>query len=395
MPQKDPILDLRIVKTRKFSIFQWELCTWWEIITGRTRRGKINLPLSQAEQQDMVVHYCDLAQQEQRLFGLLEQQSTNEGQEELAQNLFECRGNVKALRPCAEHILARDVQHAFQEEGIFNPWNIGSIFFPPLLFRLERPPYLLVVAYRDRMERKAMLLLKQPLAPDEIERIEHSIEASGYSAIVTPVGGFGTYPCLVNPGSLLKTINTIAHEWVHNYLTLRPLGIRYAWWIFTKQGNQDIISLNETVAQIAGDEIGNKVLAACYPSHIPPFAPPLVSSVARVKPLQEELGATYHLIEQHLAQGNIEIAEQMMEEYAAKLRGQGYAIRKMNQALLAFYGVYAATPAFQDARGSIGEKLLTLRENSPSLKAFLSDVSGVTTIAQLDVLLARQRPGDI
>ena len=48
------------------------------------------------------------------------------------------------------------------------------------------------------------------------------------STLVTPVGGVGTYPAMVAQSADLNWIaNVTAHEWAHNYLTLRPLGINY------------------------------------------------------------------------------------------------------------------------------------------------------------------------
>jgi len=58
--------------------------------------------------------------------------------------------------------------------------------------------------------------------------------------------------------NLIWLLNTIAHEWIHNYLTLRPLGLLYL-------ETPELRTMNETTASIAGDEIGALVLERYYP----------------------------------------------------------------------------------------------------------------------------------
>ena len=48
-------------------------------------------------------------------------------------------------------------------------------------------------------------------------------------------------------------LDTVAHEWTHTYLYLRPLGWHYG-------GSGGMRTINETVASIVGDEIGRRVV---------------------------------------------------------------------------------------------------------------------------------------
>jgi hypothetical protein len=64
--------------------------------------------------------------------------------------------------------------------------------------------------------------------------------------------------------------------------------------------------------------------------------------------------------------------------------GNGYRLRKLNQAYFAFHGSYATGPAGVDP---IGPKLELLRERSPSLAAFFEAVESMTTVADLDTAL--------
>jgi hypothetical protein len=64
---------------------------------------------------------------------------------------------------------------------------------------------------------------------------------------------------VIDRASLEWVISTVAHEWVHNYLTLFPLGINYS-------TSSDLTIMNETISEIVGDEIGQRVLEQHYPA---------------------------------------------------------------------------------------------------------------------------------
>ena len=71
-------------------------------------------------------------------------------------------------------------------------------------------------------------------------------------------------------------MQTIAHEWTHNWLYLRPLGYSYL------ADSQDIRTINETVASLAGDELGLKVMRRYYLDTLKKEHPDLVEP----KPLE-------------------------------------------------------------------------------------------------------------
>ena len=55
-----------------------------------------------------------------------------------------------------------------------------------------------------------------------------------------PIGGIGTYPTMVMQSTNLAWLTeAIAHEWTHNYLTLRPLGLNY-------ETTPELRTINET-----------------------------------------------------------------------------------------------------------------------------------------------------
>ena len=54
-------------------------------------------------------------------------------------------------------------------------------------------------------------------------------------------------------------VGTVIHEWTHNFLSLRPLGINYG-------TTPELRTMNETTASIVENEIGPLLLARYYPT---------------------------------------------------------------------------------------------------------------------------------
>ena len=72
------------------------------------------------------------------------------------------------------------------------------------------------------------------------------------------------YPAMVvEQASLQWVLSTVAHEWTHHYLFLFPLGLRYA-------TSDEVTTLNETVSEIVGNEIGERLMLRYYPEALAP-----------------------------------------------------------------------------------------------------------------------------
>jgi hypothetical protein len=80
-------------------------------------------------------------------------------------------------------------------------------------------------------------------------------------------------------------------------------------------------------------------------------------------------------VDKYLAQGEIEQAEEFMEQKRQYLVSMGYYIRKLNQAYFAWHGTYADKPT---SISPIGLELKELRKKCASLKKFLSTVAMMT-----------------
>ena len=77
---------------------------------------------------------------------------------------------------------------------------------------------------------------------------------------------------VINSTDLAGLIETVAHEWIHNYLTFKPLGIRYEF-------SSELRTMNETTASIAGKEISRAVMQR-FDSSIDNRRNPLYDTVA-------------------------------------------------------------------------------------------------------------------
>jgi hypothetical protein len=221
----------------------------------------------------------------------------------------------------------------------------------------------------------AAYLLQPDLGELERDAIEDRASALGMAALVADVGALGSYPSAVPPLLDYQALmETVAHEWVHQYLALFPLGRHYF-------RDDETRTLNETVANIAGRELG-RLIVQRYPLPLP------TASQAPSPQVASELRQLRLDVESLLARGQVKEAEQLMEAKRRELAARGFYIRKINQAYFAFYGLYGDSPV---STSSVGPKLTRLREESGSLARFLSRAAGITSVQELDTLLASSR----
>ncbi len=205
------------------------------------------------------------------------------------------------------------------------------------------------------------------------------------SVLVVNIGGVGIYPTMVlRTTDFSWTIETIAHEWIHNFLTLRPLGMLYA-------ETPQLRTMNETSASLAGKEIALGVYAQYYPQFMPkPVIVQENTTEEPTKPAQPpafdyraEMHATRLKVDALLADGKIQQAEEYMEQRRIYFWDNGYHIRKINQAFFAFYGAYADVPGGAAGTDPVGPAVVSLREQSSSLAAFLNRISWMTSFEDL------------
>ena len=390
-PPRDPLnarLD-HLTTGLRFDLFRWEVGA----LTGKVGDLLSNpaTGLAPVEADALVRGYIDAAQRAGELEGDIERiysdpqtadpEAATAGQRA---ELATIRRQLDEQASTVEAILQGQLSQIIRQEGL----GTASTVWPPPQMRFTEPPQLLVVSPRDRIQRLRSVDLLADLDTADRGRLEEIVqEEENLSAYVTGIGGYGVFPTMVvDRYGLPWTAETIAHEWVHTYLAFRPLG-----WAFLKGG--DAVTMNETVASIAGEEMGQMLLQAYYPDLAPPPQP---SASETLKPANDdgdtfdfgrEMHATRVAVDELLAAGYVEEAEAFMEARRQTFLENGYRLRVLNQAYFAFHGSYATGPAATDP---IGPKLEQLRELSPSLNDFMHLASGLTSAAELDEVLAQQ-----
>ena len=291
-----------------------------------------------------------------------------------------------ALAPFAESILQSQLGDILSQLGLT---TFGQPL-PPVLYHSSPTPLALIVSPRNRIEQTANISVLPTLTLDQQISLEDNVAASlDVSTLVVPVGGVGVYPTMVMETTDLRwLLSTIAHEWTHNYLNVRPLGLSYS-------KTPELRTMNETVANIVGDEVGSLVMQNYYPEmSASSFNGTLIlfndpfrrSSLIEDPPafdFRAEMHETRVRADELLAEGKVEEAETYMEARRQVFWQNGYLLRKLNQAYFAFHGAYADVPGGAAGEDPVGPAVRALRAQSASLKDFINTIAGMTSFDQL------------
>jgi len=374
--------------------WQFDLITWEIAAIGHKMRAWVGQPaagLATAVAVAQVNAYLDRAAAIRRIQEQINQQSSTADSAKssitaLQAELAVLRNQQLAARPVVEQIIEDQIAVELQHVGL----EFFAQTFPPVQFTFVEPPRKLVVSPRDRITPIYSQMLDAAMTLDEIKASEASYRAHyGVSAYITNIGGLGAYPTMVvDQASLGWILSTVAHEWTHNYLTLFPLGINY-------MTNPDLTTMNETVADIVGNEVGARAIQTFYHTELlpPPGAddtpagqPPAVPNELPTFDFATEMRVTRLRVDELLAAGQVSAAEDYMEQRRLLFVENGYPLRVLNQAYFAFHGSYGTSAA---STSPLGPKLERLRELSPDLRHFLQTVRTFTSVAQLDAALAR------
>jgi len=294
-----------------------------------------------------------------------------------------------AIAGNVETVIRRQIQETLTDQGIYHPlWKyVGfDVNFPPPNFELVQLPYLLVISPRERILTVRTNLLRQDMTVPEMERVEAEVDDLGVSSLVVELGGLGaTYPTLVtNSADIRFVLDTAAHEWTHQYLVFRPLGFLYLLDLAGIAPNHEIATINETVADIVGEEISASIIDKYYADFVNDS--PQDNAVESGFDFDREMREIRKAVDVYLARGEVEAAERYMEERRQYLEDNGYYIRKLNQAYFAFHGRYADRPAF---RSPIGVELKELRAKSASLRDFLDTAASISSRQDLRLALEK------
>jgi hypothetical protein len=360
----------------------------WNLVAIGIKGGEAGINVEQhltaAQQHQLVIRYFDLVRdldttkyQVQLIFADAQINDPEDKAADLLAKQEELQSALSKLDPLIESILQRQVANTVVKLGIA---RLGEPV-PPVLYHTSATPKSLITSPREKIEQDVNISLMADLTLAETSQLEAAIEEkTGESALVVGTGGIGVYPTMImRTSDLAWVLNTIAHEWTHNYLTLRALGINY-------DTTPELRIMNETTASIAGNEIGIEVLKAYYPE----LAALGVDSFKLAAPPKEtafnfqlEMHETRVMVDELLSRGKVDEAETYMEERRKIFVEHGYIIRKLNQAYFAFYGAYADSPISAAGEDPVGEAVRKLRAENPTLAVFLRQMGKMNSYADL------------
>jgi len=284
------------------------------------------------------------------------------------------------LDPMAESILQDQVSATLTQQGL----TTGGQPIPPVLFHLTPLPYNLIISPRNKIQEDASVSLIPDLTVDQQVALENHVDKGlDVSSLVVPVGGIGTYPTMIERTTALDWLtDTIAHEWTHNWLAARPLGLNY-------DTSPAIRTMNETTADIVGGEVGKALLTRYYPDLAAQYSMQVQTASLSGSPaaagfdFRAEMHTTRVTVDAMLKAGKITQAETYMDQRRQVFWDNGYPIRKLNQAYFAFYGAYADVPGGAAGEDPVGPAVRALRTQSSSLVAFLKTIAQMSSFQQL------------
>ncbi len=380
--------------TIEFDYIDWTLKAVWQKAQQSALRLEDYLPESQPSQ--IVREYLRAVSQISRLKAQISViyadplvTDKSKAIQTLQEQLDTLINYKDRLAPNAESTLQQQISFVLAENNLS---SFGQPI-PPVLYHSTPLPMALIVSPRNKIQQDANISLLTEMTAGDMTLLEDQVMQNlDVSALVVPVGGVGVYPTMVMATSDLSYLSeTIAHEWTHNFLTIRPLGINY-------ETNSSLRTINETTASIVGNEIGEQVIRQYYPDLLPPEVEPVQKNENSEEALpqlkepevfnyRKEMHTTRVKVDALLEDGKIKDAEEYMEQRRKIFWENGYNIRRLNQAYFAFYGAYADTPGGAAGKDPVGPVVRAFRQQSQSLADFLEQISWVTSLEQLKMMV--------
>lgn len=393
VPPGDRLEEIRIfTRMIEFDYVNWTI----EAMLGKSAASAIKAPtyMTAEEQRDIVFEYFrvvrlvnETARKIDHIYADPAVTDADQAAAEHNRELIDLKEQERSLKAIAEAVIQHQVSTLAAEMGL----GLGGQPVPPVLYHATRLPEALIISPRSVIRQDYNISLEPELTTQVEEQLEENVESTAdVSALVVPIGGVGIYPTMVmNTTDLNWLLEVVAHEWTHNFLTLRPLGMLY-------EATPELRTINETTASIAGKEIGLEVLKRYYPELVPPEEQEETQSSSQAPKVEDPLAFNYRRemrttrmqVDKLLAEGKIEEAEEYMEQRRRFFWDHGYQIRKLNQAYFAFYGAYNDQPGGGAAgEDPVGPVVQQLREQSRSLADFLNRISWVTSFDGLKQIL--------
>ena len=386
-----------------YGLVSWEFENFFDKWRHRVWTALPWTPTSEADRRRALDRYVVLVDELRIAKDLLSEASSENGSDQ---------GNVSNAQLAVDRLIAerdgfRDGVEEFLEQAVADAIRsaevdlVGSFVWPPVDFRIDSPPKLLVTSPRDVIRRDEDVLIDPEISIDDIEKIENELaEVANISAVVLQTGGLASYPNVIPTAGLERLLDVAAHEWLHAYLVFNPLGRAYF-------DGGDIRVMNETLADIFGQEIGLRVYSEITGEpYVAPVRPETAMRNTESKnpdgpggsDSDEETGAddfdfnrfmaetrarTDELLEEEL----MDEAESYMESRRIELLDHGHTIRKINQAYFAFHNTYAESPS---STSPIARYLWDLRDQVDTVGELVKLLRPLGTYKEFELLLVER-----
>lgn len=376
----------RFSRAYEFDYLEWELDAFFQkAVQAATKAEKL---LNSDQQMRVVNSYLLTVREQNQLETDLRNASASPNASdklkvpELTQALDRKTGEFEVLSRLAEPVIQNQTELSLASLG----FGLGGQVLPPVLYQVSEMPMNLIVSPRTEISTIFEINLEPGLSVLEREKIESGIFRDySLAALVEPIGGLGAYPTMVMQSSdIAWLLETVSHEWTHNWLTFHSLGLRY----FT---SDQLRTINETTSSISGKEICQQTLKTWYPQYLPvdeknkhattkkPFVPEKESFSFR-----KEMHTTRVRVDAFLAEGKVEESEAYTESRRVFLWENGYHLRKINQAYFAFYGSYNDTPGGGAAGDDpVGPVVQQYRKQFEDFHRFMLKIASVKSFNEL------------
>jgi len=389
-PTQESDVIRRYTRPFEFDYIGWEIQAFWNKALGLSFGIAHHLTIDQ--QREIVQDYFQLLAQSREIEGELTRLYSEPGKSntdmvnQLENDLTLLDRRLEHQSMLAEPVIQHQLSYAISSLGIT---RVGTPF-PALLFQTTPLPKQLIISPRDEIRQERSISLVSDISLEEMIALEELVEENtDYSALVVPIGGVGTYPSMIIETTYLPNLlDTVAHEWIHNHLIFRPLGLRYL-------ATPALRTMNETTANISGDEIMRETLLIFYPEYFRQEFVPAATLQANAAffPLDNETGFSFSEtmyqtrvhVDELLAQGKIKDAENFMDAQRQIFWENGYQLRKLNQAYFSFYGAYADSPFSAAGSDPVGEDVRLFRSQQDSLASFVWKMSWMFNYRQLRI----------
>ena len=386
-----------------YGLVSWEFENFFDKWRHRVWTALPWTPTSEADRRRALDRYVVLVDELRIAKDLLSEVSSENGS---------AQGNVSNAQLAVDRLIAerdglRDGVEEFLEQAVADAIRsaevdlVGSFVWPPVDFRIDSPPKLLVTSPRDVIRRDEDVLIDPEISIDDIEKIENELaEVANISAVVLQTGGLASYPNVIPTADLERLLDVAAHEWLHAYLVFNPLGRAYF-------DGGDIRVMNETLADIFGQEVGLRVYSEITGEpYVAPVRPETAMRNTESKnpdgpdgsDSDEETGAddfdfnrfmaeTRARTDELLEEGLMDEAESYMESRRIELLDHGHTIRKINQAYFAFHNTYAESPS---STSPIARYLWDLRDQADTIGELVKLLRPLGTYKEFELLLVER-----